>query len=71
MQGVQVPSLIRELDPTCGNYNPVQPNKYIFLKNNKKEMGARWRFGIGNEAHGCLSINDQLLATSIATLISF
>ena len=29
MQGAQVQSLVRELDPSCCNEDPEQPNKYF------------------------------------------
>ena len=31
VQGAQVPSLVRELDPTCHNQDPEQPNIYIHI----------------------------------------
>ena len=37
MQGAQVRSLVRELDPTCYNYDPEQPNKKIKLKKKKEK----------------------------------
>ena len=38
MQGAQVPSLVRELDPACRNYDPVQPNKYFFFLIGREEV---------------------------------
>ena len=40
MQRAVVQSLVRDLDPTCHNQDPAQPNKQIlniFLKNKEEE----------------------------------
>ena len=53
IQGAQVRSLVRELDPTCCNEDersrvpqlrPAQPNKYFFKKLDRKKMSAKPRF---------------------------
>ena len=50
MQGAQVPSLVRELDPTCCNLDPAQPNKEIILRKREKRRDCFSQVGnIGAE----------------------
>ena len=39
--GVWVPSLVRELDPTCRNQDLAQPNKYFKNRKTHESKGVR------------------------------
>ena len=60
MQGTWVGSLVIELDPTCHNYDPVQPNKYkkkkgaifVFRKNFYLSLNLLWTIPIIGEGNG-------------------
>ena len=38
VQGAQVHSLVRELDPTCHNQDPEHPDKYIIFFRKRSHM---------------------------------